>query len=420
MKSTGRLKRLGGISEAYSDRNFRIYSVGSIGSWISFFVQIVTVSWLTWELTESTKWLAAMALLDILPNVFLMPVAGALADRFDRHKIMIVTSTLLFFQSALLAGLAWTNVLTVWTLAALVLAHGIFISFMVPAMYGIIPRFIARPTVPSAIAVASAYSQLAVFIGPALAGWIIADYGTTIAFVVNALGYVLLIGAFLCLKTPQEYVPPEPSARSFFGDISDGATYIFGQRTIGALLIVLLVADAVALGFIHMLPAYADQVLEMGVIGMTVVLATRGLGATAPALRLAYLGKGAARVDHVLWAFLAALIALAALVQVSNLYLAATIAAVMGFASETRKTGTMTIIQLVVSENQRGRVMGTVFMMSQMAAGIGAYMIGAFAVGAGVQVPTMVGVLFGLCVWIGLYVRRKQLFRDQFPVVQPE
>lgn len=416
MKNTGKPTRLGGISEAYSDRNFRIYSVGSIGSWISFFVQIVTVSWLTWELTGSTKWLAAMALLDILPNVVLMPVAGALADRIDRHKIMLATSTLLFFQSALLAGLAWAGSLTVWTLAALVLAHGVFISFMVPAMYGIIPRFIARPTVPSAIAVASAYSQLAIFIGPALAGWIIADHGTTVAFVVNALGYVLLIGAFLRLKTPHDYDPPEPSARSFFGDISDGATYIFEQRTIRSLLIVSLVADAVALGFIHMLPAYADQVLGIGVVGMTAVLAMRGLGATAAALRLAYLGRGAAKVDHVLWAFLAALIALAALVHTTGLYLAAMIAVVVGFAGETRKTGTMTIIQLVVSENQRGRVMGTVFMMSQLAAGIGAYVIGAFAAGAGVQLPTTIGVLFGLCVWGVLYMRKKDLFGDQYPV----
>lgn len=196
---------------------------------------------------------------------------------------------------------------------------------------------------------------------------------------------MLLIGAFLCLKTPREYTPPEPSVRSFFGDISDGVTYILAQKTIGSLLIVLLVANAIALGFIHMLPAFADQVLEMGVIGMTVVLAMRGLGATTAALRLAYLGRAAARVDHVLWAFLAALIALAALVQTSNLYLAAMVAAVMGFASETRKTGTMTIIQLVVSENQRGRVMGTVFMSSQLATGIGAYVIGAFAVGAGVH-----------------------------------
>ncbi|WP_120502188.1 MFS transporter [Roseovarius sp. EL26] len=414
MSTTEGSKRLGGISDAFSDRNFRIYSVGSIGSWISFFVQIVTVSWLTWELTGSTKWLAIMALLDIVPNVVLMPIAGAISDRFDRHKIMLVTSILLFLQAALLALVAWADMLTIWTLAVLVLMHGIFISLMVPAMYGIIPRFVGRAVMPSAIAVASAYSQLALFVGPALAGWIIAEHGTTVAFVVNALGYLLLICAFLRMRTPADYVPPERSTRSFVGDIWDGAIYIFERKTIWSLLLIMLVADAVALGFIHMLPAYADTVLGLGVVGMTTILAMRGLGAICAALRLAYLGAPAARVNSVLWAFLAALLALGVLVQTRNLYLAAGIAVVMGFAGETKNTGIMTIIQLAVDENQRGRVMGTAFMFSQLAAGIGAYLIGAFSVEAGVQLPTTVAVCVGLGFWGFIFLQRKKLFQDRF------
>jgi len=406
--------RLGGISDAFSDRNFRIYSVASIASWISFFVQIITVSWLTWEMTGSTKWLAVMALLDIVPNVVLMPVAGALADRFDRHKIMFATCTLLFLQASLLAALAWSDTLSIWSLAALVLIHGIFISLMVPAMYGILPRFVARPVLPSAIAVSSAYTQLAVFVGPALAGWIIVEYGITVAFVVNALGYLGLIVAFLRLKTPPDYVPPPPSDHSLVGDIFDGASYILAQKTIASLLLVLLVADAVALGFIHMLPAFSDYVLGLGVVGMTIILACRGFGATCAALRLAYGGTSAVKIDHVLWAFLAALIALAALIQTNNIYFAAIVAALMGFATETRKTGTMTIIQMVVDENQRGRVMGSVFMFSQLAAGIGAYIIGAFAVGSGVQLPTTIAVVVGLFLWVAIFARRKALFQDQY------
>ena len=414
MQTNEKINRLAGIGDAFSDRNFRIYSVGSIGSWISFFVQIITVSWLTWELTGSTKWLAVMALLDIVPNVVLMPFAGALADRFDRHKILLLTSTLLFFQAAVLAVLAWAEVLNIWALAALVLAHGVFISFMVPAMYGTIPRFVARSVLSSAIAISSAYMQLAVFVGPAIAGWIISEYGSTLAFVVNAIGYLFLITAFLRLRTPADYVPPERSTLSFVGDIFDGVTYIFERKTISSLLIILLIADAVALGFIHMLPAYADNVLGLGVVGMTAILAMRGLGATCAALRIAYVGRSAVSVNHVLWAFLAALLALVVLVQANNLYIAAGIAAVMGFASETRKTGTMTIIQLAVDESQRGRVMGSFFMFSQLAAGIGAYLIGAFAVEAGIRLPTTVAVLIGLCVWAVFFLRRKQLFHDQY------
>ncbi|MEO1159310.1 MAG: MFS transporter, partial [Pseudomonadota bacterium] len=185
-------KWLGGIGEAFADRNFRIYSIGSIGSWISFFVQLVAVAWLTWELTASTTWLAIIALLDILPNVFLTPLAGAIADRHDRYTILIITSCLLLLQAVGMAVLAWLDLLTIWPLAALVFLHGTIISFMVPAMYGTLPRFVHRSVLSSSIAVASAYTHFALFAGPALGGWIIAKHGLTMAFVVNALGYCAL------------------------------------------------------------------------------------------------------------------------------------------------------------------------------------------------------------------------------------
>lgn len=377
-------------------------------------MQKVAVSWVTWELTESTIWLAAIALLDIIPNVILMPTAGALADRFDRHKILLVACTLLLLQAVLLATVAWTDMLTIWTLAALVLAHGIFISFLVPAMYGTIPRFVARATVPSAIAVTSAYTQLAVFVGPALAGWIIIGYGTTAAFIVNAIGYLLLIIAFLLLKTPSDYIHPKPSSQSFLGDMRSGFTYIFAHKTIGSLLIVLFFADVVLMGFYHMLPAYSADVLGKGVEGLSAILAVIGLGTTCAALWLAHGGGSAVRINRVLWAFFVALITLAALVQTSNLYIAALIAIALGFAAETGHTGTMTIIQLAVTENQRGRVMGTLFMISQLAAGVGAYLIGATAVGAGIQLPVTLGVVIGLCIWVAIFLRRKHLFREHY------
>jgi len=410
MSQSGGRTRLGGIGEAFADRNFRIYSVGSIGSWISYFVQIVTVGWLTWELTESTQWLAVMALLDIVPNVVLMPFAGALADRFDRHKILILTSVLCMVQASVLAVFAWHNVLTIWWLAALVLIHGIIISFMVPAMYGTVPRFVARERVASAIAVSSSYTQLAVFLGPAFAGWIILWFGTTLAFVVNAIGYVVLIIALLCLKTPPDFRQPPRSSRTLFGDIVDGFTYIHTTPTLMPLLVISLVGNAVSGGFFHMMPAYADTILDMGVVGLSTILSMLGLGAICAALWLAHGGSDAARTDRILWAFLVSTLASAALVMTPNLYFAAVLAAIMGFTYEIRKTSTFTIIQLAVDESQRGRVMGTVFMIAQLAAAIGTYLIGAFAVSAGLRFPILVGTVISLVVWVVLYQRRDRLF----------
>ena len=282
---------------------------------------------------------------------------------------------------------------------------------MVPAMYGILPRFVARPVLSSAIAVASSYTQLAIFVGPALAGWIIVSHSITAAFMVNALGYLILLISFLCLRTPAGYRQPEPSPHTVTRDILEGAVYIFRDKRIFFLLTLGLFSHAIGAGFYHMAPAYAEQVLGLGVVGLSTILASRGLGATGAALWLAHGGAPAASLERVLWASMLAMLALAVLVLIENLYAAAAVAAVMGFASETRKTGTMTIIQLSVAESQRGRVMGTLFMLSQLSAGIGAYLIGAWAAYFGVQTPLLVGVAVCVAAWLLLYLCRGRLFQ---------
>jgi MFS family permease len=100
--------RLGGIGEAFADRNFRIYSIGSILSWLSFWVQMVAMSWTTWELTHSTTWLAIIAVLDILPNLIFLPLGGVMADRFDRLRILLMSYGAAWFHVLALTILAYT------------------------------------------------------------------------------------------------------------------------------------------------------------------------------------------------------------------------------------------------------------------------------------------------------------------------
>ncbi len=377
-----RQRLLGGIGEAFADRNFRIYSVGSIASWTSFFVQLVAVSWLTWELTGSTLWLAVMALLDIVPGVILMPFTGVFADRHDRHKIMIWVCLLSLAQAALLAVCSWVGVLGIGLLAILVFIHSVLIAFMVPAMYGVLPRFVGQPVLASAIAVSSSYVQVAVFAGPAFAGWIISAYGVSWAFFVNALGYLILTLAFLALRTPPGYAQTLPQPGSVFEHIYDGALYLVRDRRILTFLVLAVTVNAMTVGTFFMLPAYSELILGMGVEGMAIVLAVEGIGATA-----------------------------AALICTPNLYAAVAIAVVLGIASEIRKTGTMTIVQLSVDEAQRGRVMGTWYMFAQIAGGIGAYGIGQAAVAFGLRLPTVVFASLCLAIWLVIYsMRRKLIF----------
>jgi MFS family permease len=401
--------KLGGVGEALGDRNFRIYTIGSVTSWTSFFVQVVAVSWTAWELTGSTTWLAIIALLDIAPNVLLVPFASTLADRMDRFRIVIVSYALALLQALALTVLAYADLLTIWPLAILVFLHGAIHSFSVPAAYGMLPRFVARERLASAIAVNSAYTQFAIVAGPAFAGWLILNHGVAMAFATNVLGYLIYLGSVAFLRTPTDFKQPAQSGQSFLRDLTDGARYIFGHRGISTLLILMLLGDVLAVSLYHMLPAFSASDLGLGVEGMSTILAAYGIGATLAALWLAH--GGSARVSPliVLRAFVIYACAIGALVLMGNLWFAAGAALLWGIAGQIRSTGTIALLQTSIPDEQRGRVMGTEFLLSRIAGGIGTYLVGAAAERHGLQVPMLIAV--GVCVvaWGYAYARRRSI-----------
>ncbi len=409
--------KLGGIGEAFADHNFRLYSIGAIATWIGFFVQLVAVSWYAWELTGSTTWLAIVAILDIGPNIVLMPLAGALADRFDKYWLMGVVSLLALLQAVAMALLAWWGELTIWPFAVLVLVHGIIISFMVPAMYGILPRFVARSRLTSAIAVSSSYAQLAVFLGPAIAGWVISVYGIAVAFAINALGYLIYLLSWIFLKTPVDFVPPEKSENSVTGDIVDGFRYILAHRGITSILLLMLVGDSLAAAIFYMAPAISEQLLGMGIVGVSTILAAKGAGATLAAVWIAYGGERFATVKRMMWGFLFFVLSVFLIFLPGRFGIAVVGFLVLGLSIETYGTIMTALVQLTVTEEQRGRVMGTMFMLGQGASAIGTYLIGYFALNYGLIPPIILAALICLVVWTWCFMKRKAI-TDNFATSQ--
>jgi MFS family permease len=373
----------------------------------------MAVSWTTWELSHSTTWLAVMALLDIIPNVIILPWGGVLADRADRFRIAVVTAVLALLLASVLALLAGTGQLTIWRLAVLVTLQGILHGFSIPAVFGMLPRFVERKRLSAAIAVNSSYTQFAIFAGPALAGWLIHRYGTSAAFACNAAGYVIYLCSTAFLQTPTEYRPPVNTGKTVFGDLLDGARYITGHRGISALLMLMLVGDAMGNAVYQMLPAYADKILGMGVGGMSSLMTAAGLGATFSALWLAHGGAANVKPQRVLWAFLAYGAAIACLVLVHDMALAIASMMAFGMAGEIRRTGTVSLLQLSVSDAQRGRVMSSQFLLQRAAAGLGTYLVGAVAEQHGLRLPLLVAVGLSWIAW-ALAFRRRQIIFSAF------
>jgi MFS family permease len=389
----------GGIGEAFADRNFRLYSVGSIVSWITYFIQQIAFSWVTWQITHSSTWLAVVALLTTMTNVVLLPLGGALSDRIDRFRMVLAAYAVDLLKTAALTVLAFTGHLTLPVICVFAILHGVIHAFSIPASYGMMPRFIARERLPSAIAVSSAYTQFAIFAGPALAGWILVHWGVVAAFATNVAGYLVYFAVVSLLRTPEGFQQQRSDGRSFLRDVPEGVRYIVGHKGILALLLMMLAGDALVAAVYQLMPAYSDTLLGAGVGGVSILLGAAGLGATLAALWLAHGGASLATPIRVFWAFLSFTLAVCWLAASPNLTSSIFAMVTFGFAGETARTATVSILQVRVLDVQRGRVMSTRFLLQQAAGGLGTLAIGGAAQHIGLRVPLFIAAMVALLAW---------------------
>jgi len=171
----------------------------------------------------------------------------------------------------------------------------------------------------------------------------------------------------------------------------------------------MLLGDVLAVSLYHMLPAFSTGTLGLGIEGMTTILAVYGAGATLAALWLAQGGTARISSTLVLRAYVIYACAIGALVLMGNLWLAAGAALLWGIAGQIRSTGTIALLQTSIPDEQRGRVMGTEFLLSRIAGGIGTYLVGAAAERHGLQAPMLIAVALCLTAWSLAYARRQRI-----------
>jgi MFS family permease len=400
---------LGGIGEAFEDSNFRRYSLGSVLSWISYFAQAVAVSWTTWSLTHSTRWLAIIALLDAAPNIALMPLGGVIADRFDRFRVLLLSYGLAWLQAVALTWLAFADALTIERLAVLAFLHGAVHAFSIPAQFGFLPRFIERRRLSQAIGVSAAYTQLAVFLGPAFGGWLIFHYGVVAAFASNVVGYGVYFVFVTFLRTPVGYVQPPVSGKSFVGDLLDGVKAIVAHRGILALLTTMLLGAALWSAVSQMAPAIADKALGSGIEGLSALLAAAGIGATISALWLAHGGAARNSPRLVLLAFLGLIASIACLALAWTLLTGVIAMVAVGSSYELCRTGSVTLLQTSIPDAVRGRVMSTWFLLLRGAGAVGVVATGAVADEWGLRAPLLASAGLAMTAWAVTYSRRTRI-----------
>src|SRR5438874_5931898 len=268
---------LGDVARAFAHRNYLIYVSGNSISLIGWWLERVAVGWLTWTLTHSGAWLGLISLADFLPVFFLAPFAGVLADRRDRVWTIRLTQWVGCVQASLLAILVVSDAMTIEILFALVLMLGIASGVAQPSRLALIPTLVDREPLAAALAINSVIFNLARFIGPALAGIVIAEIGIAAAFAANAVSYIAFQISLLNLRG----LPPQPAVgrQNVLRASVEAFSYACRHPGIGPMLLLFAVTTIGTRGFIELFPGFVDRVFGRGPQGLAMLTSTVGLGA---------------------------------------------------------------------------------------------------------------------------------------------
>lgn len=364
------------VLRAFRHRNFRIFYAGQFLSLVGTWMQTVATSWLVYRLSGSALLLGITAASQQLPMLLLSPIAGVWADRSDLQKLLLATRWLSFAQAVALALLSYAGLIQVWHVVALSLFLGIITAIETPARQSFLLDLVAgRGDLPNAIALQAMMFQAARFIGPAIAGVLLAAAGESLCFAVNAACYLAIIAAYAVIRVATR--TPAKARQHWREDLADGFRYAFGFVGTRRLLVLLAAFGFFTAPWSSLMPIFASETfggdsrtlgfligaVGVGATGATLVLAARtsvsGMGTMVGA---ASMGAGAMlalfSLSYSLWPSLALLCA-------------------FGFCLMVTVASTNTLLQTMADEDKRSRVIGLYAM-----AFIGFAPAGNFAAGA--------------------------------------
>jgi MFS family permease len=371
-----RTTRLPATLRALRHRNFQLFFGGQLISLVGTWMQSVAQAWLVYRLTGSSLLLGIVGFASQIPIFVLSPIAGTVADRYNRHRVVIGTQTIMMILASLLAFLALAHRLTVWEIIVLASLLGVVNAFDIPARQSFLVEMVGRDDLMNAIALNSSMFNGARILGPAIAGILVASIGEGWCFFANAVSFIAVIAGLLMMKiTPRE---TERSAK-MITHIAEG--FQFARRTmpVRALLLLVGLVSLVGMPYTVLMPIFADQILHGGARGLGILMGATGIGALLGALMLASRTgvRGLGRVA----AFSAAGFGISLVVFAfsKNFYFSMAVLVPVGFTMMTQMACANTLIQSMVPDRLRGRMMSLYSMMFIGMAPMGALFGGAIA-----------------------------------------
>ncbi len=282
--------RLGGISVAMANRNYRLYTYGAIPSLLGTWIQRMAVGWYAWELTHSGTWLGLVAFADLAPTVVVAPIAGAFADRIDRLRAVRFVQYANMCQALALAGFTLSGLMTVELLFCLALFQGVMQGIHQPFRQSLIGNIVKRSEMTSAIGINSTIWNTSRMIGPAISAAIILNFGVGITFLVNAFSFIPMLVTLYMIETAQKPQSGK-SLSSIPEEILEGVRYAAGHGFIGPLIVIVFCFSFFGRATAELLPAYSDRIFAFGPDGLAMLTGAAGLGSLISGFWLSQRGR---------------------------------------------------------------------------------------------------------------------------------
>lgn len=379
--------------------NYRLFFIGQLISVIGSWMQSVAQAWLIYRLTGSALLLGLAGFADKIP-VFVLGLAGGLvADRFDRHRVVITTQTLMMLQALSLGVLVVSGRAQVWHIFLLAALGGVINAFDLPGRQSFIASMVDRQDLSNALALNSSIFNAARVIGPAIAGVVVAVIGEGPCFLLNAASFLAVL---VCLQRMRlDARPASAESISTFGYLAEGLRFAAGAPAIRGSLILIGIVSIVGMPYIVLMPVFAGEILGGGPRGLGTLMGCTGVGAFVGAVILARRESVEGLARTVAAGAIGFGLSLVLFSMSKTFALSAVILLFVGFSMITQAAATNLLLQSLCPDALRGRVMSLYTMMFVGMAPFGSLLAGSLAHAIGT--PATVAIGGALCVTAGLF-----------------
>jgi MFS family permease len=395
---------------ALRSRNYRLFVTGQGISLIGTWMQQVAMSWLVYRMTGSAMLLGIVGFTSQIPSFLLAPVAGVLADRWEKRRLLFATQTLSLTQAALLAIIVLTGMVQIWQIVLLSFFLGMVNAFDIPVRQSFVVEMVdSREDLSNAIALNSSMVHGARLIGPTIAGLLVASVGEGVCFAINSASYLAVIAALAAMRVAPR--PPRLERHHVLHEFREGVRYAFGFKPIRSILLLLALVSLMGMPFSVLIPVFAREVLHGSSHTYGFLMTATGSGAFAGAFYLASRRSvvGLCMVIVRAAIFFGTSIAVFAISTIFPLSMVSLVVA--GFGAMTLVASCNTIIQTIVDEDKRGRVMSFFTVAFIGMAPFGSLIAGTLAGSIGARETVLAG---GVCCLAGgvFFFRQLPMLRD--------